>query len=1252
MQNKPEERDDDNNANKDLVATRRNLIDQIDGFFNLLSHIIIEVNGAFQNRVVEQNVCTPELFKKTIDLFNIPLVADILAKDNIIYREVYKIFINEHPQLFKDIHENLENKLDEIEDILGPLESANDFFPPNNEMEDEKEGPKEITEDNIQSLNHGYTNNERLTFLYCLVRNYCNVIRSSSKKIDSFLELDVSTIITRLVQLRRAIITGGTKLYEDRLKSEYELHKESISAFDLKLKAENLKSEEEKKNEQVDMKEIIGKLSREEYMKKYAIVEDHNYVNANFSGVLEFDEQSRSNLEKEAEVCQSEAFKLFQLCWRRKVPSRRPESGKNNVKAIVNSTIYMSALFSQQELLKTFDPKNHEINKVDQNELMATLVKYNQVIEEHAKLMNSDAPYTPDFYLSQGFKHIFSLYHWLRETTPKLEKYEEKRILLSKHLQLLWSNIGDFFATVIECKFRKDGREVYALVTEKHKDENTFLSSVYYHICSEIFKQEDIITYFLHYSKYFLECLIDVMKLLISGDELGKISAPPDQRAQLFGARGRYGERQPPFRREYDDNTISQLTDLGFSRRLAQSALERNQGNVEMSIEYLLSLPSNVIEEDKAQDILDASADNDQNMENEEDKKEEDKMDVDDNGVVVCSNEDLKKAIKEWLKMLFNWILKGFNSTLTDVDVENITQFILKYISTDEDVNILMTTLIDSLKEMEKFLQDSDEKFSDIEYQKVRKSCLKKAATLSKILTHCSKYFIKKSDFIVSLMGCMTNLFKEHANGTMKFITKDKEIKLGEPAQGETLKTEIETFKDIMSNVVNIVLKAYGFYKLSCSDEVSAQIEKELKLQEESKGEESKHEEVKEKKDDKKDEKKDVKKDDKMKPEDKSIYDSSVTGYLKSIEAVETEDKEGTDKYLQQWKEKFSNKNFMEITLLIIDYCGENFDSCFTAKSFSSFLFFLLKLLEDRDNIEVFLNEQGFKKLLSLKSIRRRVMDISKSHFTNLVIKLIEDDSALLSVTENIIKKSLFFKHDEELHREIKDKAKENASKKKSKDKADLAKIEDDKEEGKNEEDKKEEVKEGNTKKEENKEEAKQTEDKPAEEKEKKSPRMMKSSSQEIIKTDTKSKSKVGKDSSVLKKSDINFNVFKNCSGVRLNQFTEQMRTIETRARTIFLKACSNLCEIETIKEYDCEMNVKAEYKIIKLKDSVLKEYISKTAKENTAGAKGQTNQIEKKELIPPQNIPQSKPGSLTARVKSSNSGLSSTNKKDNYLIS
>ena len=94
-------------------------------------------------------------------------------------------------------------------------------------------------------------------------------------------------------------------------------------------------------------------------------------------------------------------------------------------------------------------------------------------------------------------------------------------------------------------------------------------------------------------------------------------------------------------------------------------------------------------------------------------------------------------------------------------------------------------------------------------------------------------------------------------------------------------------------------------------------------------------------------------------------------------------------------------------------------------------------------------------------------MDISKSHFTNLVIKLIEDDSALLSVTENIIKKSLFFKHDEELHREIKDKAKENASKKKSKDKADLAKIEDDKEEGKNEEDKKEEVKEGDTKKEE-----------------------------------------------------------------------------------------------------------------------------------------------------------------------------------------
>lgn len=67
--------------------------------------------------------------------------------------------------------------------------------------------------------------------------------------------------------------------------------------------------------------------------------------------------------------------------------------------------------------------------------------------------------------------------------------------------------------------------------------------------------------------------------------------------------------------------------------------------------------------------------------------------------------------------MLFNWILQGFNSTLTDIDVENITQFILKYITKENDVLTLMSSLTDSLNEICTLTTDDSYNINDIAVQ-------------------------------------------------------------------------------------------------------------------------------------------------------------------------------------------------------------------------------------------------------------------------------------------------------------------------------------------------------------------------------------------------------------------------------------------------------------------------------------------------------------------------------------------------------
>lgn len=253
-----------------------------------------------------------------------------------------------------------------------------------------------------------------------------------------------------------------------------------------------------------------------------------------------------------------------------------------------------------------------------------------------------------------------------------------------------------------------------------------------------------------------------------------------------------------------------------------------------------------------------------------------------------------------------------------------------------------------------------------------------------------------------------------------------------------------------------------------------------------------------------------------------------------------------------------------------------------------------------------------------------------------------EDENAILETSENMIKKLLYFKHDEEFSKEVKEKGKEIAVKKRNKSKE------------RSKEREKEEMKkdpEANSK-EGNKEETKEG-DKNEELKDEISiTKKSESSDALIIKKPILSKIKLVKssESTVIRKSDIAYIPFKNCSGVKLEHFVEQLKFIETKAKSIFIKACNNLCEIEHIKEYDLDMNVKKEYKIIQLKDEVLKDLISKRVKENAANLKNQNPSAERKKLVEEKQI---KSGSQTARPKSSSSSnLGTHTKRDNFLMS
>lgn len=158
----------------------------------------------------------------------------------------------------------------------------------------------QITKESITTIDYIQRDDEKLRVLYCLIKNYSNILRCSNRRFDAFLGLDISDTIRRLVCLRRAIIMGGSDLYASKLREEFETHKESILEFDKTIEAEHKGEEEPPEDEDRDTHKI-GDLTRAEYMKRYKIVSSNNYATANFAGVLEFDKDNVSDVEREAE---------------------------------------------------------------------------------------------------------------------------------------------------------------------------------------------------------------------------------------------------------------------------------------------------------------------------------------------------------------------------------------------------------------------------------------------------------------------------------------------------------------------------------------------------------------------------------------------------------------------------------------------------------------------------------------------------------------------------------------------------------------------------------------------------------------------------------------------------------------------------------------------------------------------------------------------------------------------------------------
>ena len=83
-----------------------------------------------------------------------------------------------------------------------------------------------------------------------------------------------------------------------------------------------------------------------------------------------------------------------------------------------------------------------------------------------------------------------------------------------------------------------------------------------------------------------------------------------DERRQGSRVADSYCDRNPYSdivrrpRLEFDETTIVQLIDIGFSRRRAIETLNRNQGNIELLIKNLQGQPPDALEEEDEKVML------------------------------------------------------------------------------------------------------------------------------------------------------------------------------------------------------------------------------------------------------------------------------------------------------------------------------------------------------------------------------------------------------------------------------------------------------------------------------------------------------------------------------------------------------------------------------------------------------------------------------------------------------------------------
>ena len=270
-----------------------------------------------------------------------------------------------------------------------------------------------------------------------------------------------------LIYLWKTILLGGINDYKIKLKAERAEIEEELPAWDNYHK-NNWEGEEPK----------TKILNKERYLKSYLIVDDLKYSKTSFDGVLDFKDDEYTNLQHESEKCEAEIQKLMILLWKKKVFR---EEFKPTVERLVNTVKSVCEIFSIDNLELTFDVKSFDESKFDQEEFVANLVTYNQIIEEITKLFNQekDQTYFAELYSMGGLSNLLDFYNWLHDVTIKLAEISEKRIFLSKHLQMLWSNLGDFYLTILE-KNHIDSN--FNSFNKTHDSAEHFYYSLYNHV--------------------------------------------------------------------------------------------------------------------------------------------------------------------------------------------------------------------------------------------------------------------------------------------------------------------------------------------------------------------------------------------------------------------------------------------------------------------------------------------------------------------------------------------------------------------------------------------------------------------------------------------------------------------------------------------------------------------------------------------------------------------------------------------------